>query len=126
MFPLDSLFSLSNADGSTSKRRAMQYGNSPLLSVHSAGRGPAGPEVGKAIVALIVPTGFVAARDVGVKVAVKSCVPTEIVCVAMACGVPDKARAVLVPKSATSFISGVSPVAKKLVGLMGVLVTLGA
>jgi hypothetical protein len=35
----------------------------------------------------------------------------------MSWGVPDNARAVLVPKLATSFISGVSPVAKKLVGL---------
>ena len=125
MFPLASPFRLSNASGSTSKRRAMQYGNSPLLSVHSVGRGPTGAEVGRAMVAVVdVPAGLVAARDVGVTVALKSCVLTEIVWVAMACGVPDAAeaaRAVPVPKLATSFICVAIGVKKALVALVGVV-----
>jgi hypothetical protein len=75
------------------------------------------------MVAVTVPAvsgGFVTARDVGVRVALKSCVLTEIVWVAMACGVPDNARAVPVPKLATSFIFGVIGVSKRL-AVVGVL-----
>lgn len=127
MFPLESPFRLSKADGSTSKRRAIQYGNSPLLSAHSDGREPTGAEVGKvpltANVAVAVPAGLVLMKGVGdslAGIALKSCVPTEGVSVAIACGVPDEARAVRVPKFATSLIviSGVTGVSNKLVALI--------
>src|SRR5688572_15768475 len=107
----------------------MQYGNSPFFSVHSGGRVPTGAEVGRARVAVVdVSAGFVVPSTVGVALAVKSCVLTESVCVAIACGVPDDAMEVRVPKLATSLIviSGVRGVSNKLFVPMGVFVTAGA
>ena len=71
-------------------------------------------------VAVAVPAGLVVTRDVGDTIALKSCVLTEGVSVAIACGVPDEARAVRVPKFATSLIviSGVIGVSNKLVALI--------
>ena len=128
MFPLERPFRLSNASGSTSKRRAMQYGNSPLWSVHSVGRVPTGAEVGKANVAVVeVDAGLTVPITVGVALALKSCVLTESVWLAITCGVPEEATAVRVPKLATSLIviSGVRGVSNKLIVPMGVFVTAG-
>ena len=55
-------------------------------------------------VAVDVKAGLEVTRAVGVGLALKSGVPTERVWVAIASGVPDDARAVLVPKLATSLM----------------------
>ena len=84
--------------------------------------------MGRARVAVVdVVAGFTVPSTVDVAVALKSCVLRESVWVAIACGVPDDARAVLVPKLATSLIviSGVSGVSNKLFVPMGVFVTGG-
>ena len=96
---------------------------------------PTGAEVGRvpltARVEVAVPAGLVVAlvvaRDVGDRVALKSCVLTERVWVAIACGVPEEARAVRVPKFATSLIvmSGVTGVSNKLVALIVLVATGG-
>ena len=106
----------------------MQYGNSPLFNVHSVGRVPTGAEVGRARVAVVdVCAGLTVPSTVGDAVALKSCVPTESVCVAIACGVPDDAMEVRVPKFATSLIviSGVRGVSNKLLVPMGVFAGAG-
>ena len=78
-------------------------------------------------VEVAVLAGFAVTRDVGDKVGLKSCVPTDSVWVAIACGVPDEARAVSVPKFATSLIvmSGVTGVSNKLVALIVLVATGG-
>jgi hypothetical protein len=75
-----------------------------------------------------VSAGLTVPITVDVALALNSCVPTESVWVAIACGVPEDARAVLVPKLATSLIviSGVRGVSNKLFVPIGVLVTAGA
>ncbi len=94
----------------------MQKTNSPDCSVYVAGREPTGMEVGKVPLPLpptakvAVEVGLIEISGVAVRVTFGFCVPmpngVEAVCVATVIGVPDNARAVLVPKSSMSLMPG--------------------